>query len=78
MTAAQQQAFTRATGHAAGDVSTIIASILTVLLFMWATWLILRVLASLRETDSNTVTGDLIRVGLRASALIWIALYIVQ
>jgi len=78
MTAAQQQAFTNATGHAASDVSTIIASILTVLLFLWAAWLILRVLASMREVGTDTGTGDLIRVGLRASALIWIALYIVQ
>ena len=76
MTPAQTSVFSAATGHTPSGVSTMIASILTVLLFMWATWIVIRVLSAMQKGDSRQI--DLLWAGLRSSALIWVALYIVQ
>jgi len=72
----QQAAFQGATGHAASTVGGIVSSILTVLLFTWAAWLVVQVLGSLRKGAARDL--DLLFVALRASALIWIALYLVR
>ena len=76
MTAEQADAFQAATGHAPASVSTIVASILVVLFLLWAAWLVARVLSGLRRGDASE--ADLLFTGLRAAALIWFALYVVQ
>ncbi len=76
MTPAQNTAFQGATGHTATGVGDIVSSILVVLLFIWAAWLVVQVLGSLRRNEA--IELDLLFVSLRASALIWIALYLVQ
>ncbi len=76
MTPDQANAFNAATGgHTPGDVSTLLASILLVLLFIWAAWLIARALSALYRGNAKEL--DLIWIGLRASALITIAMWLV-
>jgi integrating conjugative element protein (TIGR03758 family) len=76
MDAAQNAAFSAATGHSAADVNTLLASIVTVLVFIFAAWLMARVMASLRR--GNATELDMIWVGLRAAALIAIAIWLVN
>jgi len=77
MSSAQNAAFSAATGgHLPSDVSTLFASILLVLLLIWAAWLIVRTLSSLYRGNAKDM--DLIWIGLRASALIAIALWLVN
>jgi len=76
VTAAQEAAFLGATGHPPAGFGNIVSSILVVLLFIWAAWLVAQVMGSRLQGRARDI--DLLSVALRASALIWIALYIVQ
>ena len=76
MNGAQQAAFSAATGHPPGDVNTLIAGIVLVLIFVFAAWLVARTLSSI--TRGNAKEIDLLWIGIRASALIAIALYVVN
>ncbi len=78
MSPAQNNAFNAATGgHPPSDVSTLLASILLVLLFIWAAWLITRTLSALYRNNADAGGMDLFWVGLRASALIAIGMWLV-
>ena len=76
MSGAQNAAFTHATGHAPATVGTLISGIVLVLVFIWAAWLIARTLSAV--TKDRAKESDLLWVGLRASALIAIALWLVN
>jgi integrating conjugative element protein (TIGR03758 family) len=76
MNAAQQAAFTAATGHAPGAVNTLIGSLVLVLVFLFAAWLVTRTLSALYRGKAHEL--DLLWVGIRASALIAIAIYVVN
>lgn len=74
MTAAQTNAFQAANGgHSPADVHTLVASVLLVLVFIWAAWLMARTLGAIFRGNAKEM--DLIWVGLRASALIAIAIW---
>ncbi len=74
----QANAFSAANGgHAPGEVATLFASILLVLLFIWAAWLISRALSALYRDNAGAGGMDLLWIGLRASALIAIAMWLV-
>jgi integrating conjugative element protein (TIGR03758 family) len=77
MSPAQNAAFSAAAGgHSPADVSTLFASIVLVLLFIWAAWLITRALSALYRRNAKDM--DLVWIGLRASALIAIAIWLVN
>ena len=76
MNATQQAAFNAATGHTPGDVNTLIASIVLVLIFIFAAWLVSRTLSSIYRGNAKEI--DLLWIGIRASALIAITLYVVN
>lgn len=77
MSSAQNAAFSAAAGgHPPSDVSTLFASILLVLLFIWAAWLIGRAMSSLYRGNAKEM--DLVWVGLRASGLIAVAIWLVH
>ncbi|MEW8015101.1 MAG: DUF3262 family protein [Candidatus Sedimenticola endophacoides] len=74
MNAQQLLSFQAATGHTAGTVSLLIASILMVLIFIWAAWIVRQSLSSLQRSEAAMT--DLLFAGLRVAALIWIGMYI--
>lgn len=76
MNGAQQAAFSAATGHTPGDVNTLIASIVLVLIFIFSAWLVSRTLSSIYRGNAKEI--DLLWIGIRASALIAITLYVVN
>lgn len=76
MTDAQHAAFLNAAGHTPAEVNTLIASVVLVLIFVWAAWLIARTLSALYKGRARDM--DLLWVGLRASALIAIAIWVVN
>ena len=76
MNATQQAAFTAATGHAPGDVNMLIGGIVLVLVFVFSAWLIARTLSSLYHGRATEL--DLLWIGIRASALIAVAIYVVN
>lgn len=76
MNASQQAAFSAATGHAPGAVNTLIGSIVLVLVLVFAAWLVTRTLSSLYRGRATEL--DLLWIGLRASALIAVAIYVVN
>ena len=76
MNGAQQAAFNAATGHPPGDVNTLIASIVLVLIFVFAAWLVSRTLSSIYRGNAREI--DLMWIGIRASALIAITIYVVN
>lgn len=74
MTSAQQAAFAAANGgHSPADVSTLVAGIFLVLVFIWAAWLMTRTLSAIYRGTATEMS--LIWVGLRAAALIAIAIW---
>ena len=76
MNAAQQAAFSAATGHPPNYVDTLIASVVLVLIFIFAAWLVSRTLSSIYRGNAREI--DLLWIGIRASALIAIAIYVVN
>ena len=76
MSGAQSAAFANATGHAPATVGTLIAGMVLVLVFIWAAWLIARTLSAV--TKDRAKESDLLWVGLRASALMAIAIWLVN
>lgn len=76
MSGAQSAAFTNATGHTPATVETLIAGMVLVLVFIWAAWLIARTLSAI--TKERAKESDLLWVGLRASALMAIAIWLVN
>jgi len=76
MNATQQAAFNAATGHTPSDVNTLIASIVLVLILIFAAWLVSRTLSSIYRGNAKEI--DLLWIGIRASALIAITLYVVN
>jgi len=78
MSPGQASAFSAANGgHSPAEVSTLFASILLVLLFIWAAWLVTRALSALYRGHASAEGMDLLWVGLRASALIAIGMWLV-
>lgn len=74
MTPAQATAFAAANGgHTPGDVSTLVGSMFVVLVFLWSAWLMARTLSAIFRGNAREL--DLVWVGLRASALIAIAMW---
>ena len=76
MNAGQSAAFAAATGHAPATVGTLIAGMVLVLLFIWAAWLVMRTLSALYKGQAEE--PDVLWVGLRVSALIAIAIWLVN
>ena len=76
MNGAQQAAFSAATGHPPDDVNILIASIVLVLIFVFAAWLVSRTLSSIYRGNAREI--DLMWIGIRASALIAITIYVVN
>ena len=72
--AAKSAAFAAANGgHTPSDVSTLVASMFVVLVLIWAAWLMARTLSALYKGNAREI--DLLWVGLRASAVIAIAIW---
>ena len=77
MSSAQNAAFNTATnGHSPSDVNTLIAGTVLVLIFIFAAWLVSRTLSSIYRGNAKEI--DLLWIGIRASALIAITLYVVN
>ncbi len=74
MTPAQSAAFSAANGGwSAANLSILIGSIFVVLVFIWGAWLTVRTISAIYKGNAREI--DFVWVGLRASAVIALAMW---